>query len=47
MAAAPAQTPKPERLSGTIETVDGHMLTAKPNKGAALKITLAPKVVVV
>ena len=36
-----------ERLSGVIETVDGHAVTAKSEKGDALKLNLADKVVVV
>jgi hypothetical protein len=44
---APAQAPKPERLAGTIETVDGHRVTAKSDNGAALKLNLADKVLVV
>lgn len=42
-----AQTPKPERLSGVIEMVDGHTVTAKSAKGDALKLNLADKVMVV
>lgn len=49
LAALPAlaQAPKPERLHGTIATVDGHTVTAKSDKAAALKINLAANVVVV
>lgn len=49
LAAAPAlaQQPKPERLAGVIEQVDGHTVTAKSDKGAALKLNLADNVVVV
>lgn len=49
LAALPAlaQAPKPERLSGTIETVDGHVVTAKSAGGAALKLNLAANAVVV
>lgn len=42
-----AQEPKPERLSGIIETVDGHTVTAKSDQGAELKLNLADKVVVI
>lgn len=42
-----AQAPKPGRLSGTIETVAGHTVTAKSNKGAELKLNLADKVSVI
>jgi hypothetical protein len=42
-----AQAPKPERLSGVIETVNGHTVTAKSQKNEALKLNLADKVVVV
>jgi hypothetical protein len=42
-----AQAPKPERLSGTIEAVDGHTVTAKSEKDEALKLNLADKVMVV
>lgn len=42
-----AQAPKPGRLSGTIETVGGHTVTAKSNKGAELKLNLADKVSVI
>ncbi len=42
-----AQTPKPERLKGVIDTVVGHTVTAKSEKGDALKLNLADKVVVV
>jgi hypothetical protein len=49
LAAAPAlaQTPKPQRLRGVIEKVEGHAVTAKSDKGAALKLNLADKVTVV
>ncbi len=46
-ASALAQAPKPERLAGVIEKVDGHTLLAKSAKGAALKLNLADKVMVV
>jgi hypothetical protein len=46
-ALAQAQAPKPERLAGKIETVDGHTVMAKSDKGAALKINLAANVAVV
>jgi hypothetical protein len=39
-ALAQAQAPKPERLSGIIEKVDGHMVTAKSSKGGELKLNL-------
>ena len=42
-----AQTPKPERLRGVIETVEGHAVTAKSDKGAELRLILADKVTVV
>jgi hypothetical protein len=42
-----AQAPKPERLAGTIEAVDGHTVTAKSEMGEALKLNLADKVMVV
>lgn len=49
LAAAPAlaQQPKPERLAGVIAKIDGHTVTAKSDKGAALKLNLADNVVVV
>ena len=42
-----AQAPKPERLSGTIETVNGHTVTVKSEKGAELKLNLAGNVSVI
>jgi hypothetical protein len=42
-----AQAPSPERLSGTIETVADHAVTAKSDKGEALRLNLADNVVVV
>jgi hypothetical protein len=42
-----AQAPKPERVSGVIEKVDGHTVTAKSAKGDELKLNLADNVVVV
>jgi hypothetical protein len=42
-----AQAPQGERLSGTIETVNGHSVTAKSDKGEPLKLNLADKVMVV
>jgi hypothetical protein len=42
-----AQAPKPERVAGTIESVDGHTLLGKSPKGVALKLNLADKVMVV
>jgi hypothetical protein len=49
LAAAPAQAQAPQtvRLRGVIGTVDGHAVTAKSDKGAALKLNLADKVMVV
>ena len=44
---AVAAAPKPERLAGVIEKVDGHTVTAKSTKGDALKLNLADKVMVV
>jgi Cu/Ag efflux protein CusF len=46
-ASALAQAPKPERLAGVIEKVDGHTVLAKSAKGDALKLNLADKVMVV
>lgn len=42
-----AQQPQTVRLRGTIETIAGHTVTAKSDKGAALKLDLADKVMVV
>ncbi|HEX4407583.1 MAG TPA: hypothetical protein VH206_02310 [Xanthobacteraceae bacterium] len=42
-----AQAPQTVRLRGTIEKVDGNMLTAKSDKGDEYKITLADKMTVV
>jgi hypothetical protein len=42
-----AQAPKPERLAGVIDKVDGHTMMAKSAKGEALKLNLADKVMVV
>jgi hypothetical protein len=49
LAALPAlaQQPQTVRLRGTIENIDGHTVTAKSDKGAALKLDLADKVMVV
>lgn len=44
---AVSAAPKPERLAGVIEKVDGHTVTAKSTKGDALKLNLADKVMVV
>jgi len=44
---AQAQAPKPERLHGTIEKVDGHTVMAKSDNGEPLKLNLADKVMVV
>jgi hypothetical protein len=42
-----AQAPKPERLHGVIEKVEGNTVTAKSDKGAPLKLNLADKLLVV
>jgi hypothetical protein len=42
-----AQEPKPERVNGVIEKVDGHTVTGKSDKGGELKLNLADKVTVV
>ena len=49
LTAAPAlaQAPKPERLAGVIDKVDGHTVMAKSAKGEALKLNLSDKVMVV
>jgi hypothetical protein len=49
LAATPAlaQAPQGVRLHGVIETVDGNTVTAKSDKGDALKINLADKLLVV
>lgn len=44
---AQAQTPKPERIAGVIQSVDGHSLIGKSTKGDALKLNLADKIVVI
>jgi hypothetical protein len=41
-----AQAPKPERVAGVIDSIDGHTLLGKSTKGT-LKLNLADKVVVV
>src|SRR5581483_10664247 len=46
-ATALAQAPQTVRLRGTIEKIDGHTVMAKTNKGEAIKINLADKVLVV
>jgi Cu/Ag efflux protein CusF len=46
-ASALAQAPKPERLAGVIEKIDGHAVLAKSAKGDALKLNLADKLMVV
>jgi Cu/Ag efflux protein CusF len=46
-ASALAQAPKPERLIGVIEKVDGHTVMVKSAKGDTLKLNLADKVMVV
>jgi hypothetical protein len=45
--AALAQAPQTVRLRGVIETVDGNTVTAKSDKGDALKINLADKMLVI
>src|SRR5579862_7192250 len=45
--AALAQAPQTVRLRGVIEKVDGNTVTAKSDKGDALKINLANKMLVV
>jgi len=47
LAAASAQAPKPERLAGVIDKVDGHTVMAKSAKGDVLKLNLADKMMVV
>ncbi len=47
LSAAQAQAPKPERIAGVIDKVDGHTVMAKSAKGDALKLNLADKVMVV
>jgi hypothetical protein len=42
-----AQAPKPERVAGVIDSIDGHTLLGKSTKGTALNLNLADKVVVV
>jgi hypothetical protein len=42
-----AQAPQTVRLRGTVESIDGHTVMAKSDKGAALKLNLADKVTVV
>src|ERR1700686_3404419 len=42
-----AQTPQTVRLRGVIEKVDGHAVMAKSDKGDALKLNLADKMLVV
>jgi hypothetical protein len=42
-----AQAPKPERIAGVIDKVDGHTVMAKSEKGASLKLNLADKVMIV
>jgi hypothetical protein len=42
-----AQAPKPDRVTGTIETVNGHTVTAKSAKGVTLKLNLANNVSVI
>jgi hypothetical protein len=45
--AALAQAPQTVRLRGVIEKVDGHTVTAKSDKGDALTLNLADKMLVV
>ncbi len=45
--AAWAQQPPPVRLRGTIEAVDGNVLTVKPASGAEAKVVLAEKPLIV
>ena len=45
--AAPAQAPQTVRLRGVIEKVDGNTVTAKSDKGDALTLNLADKMLVV
>ncbi len=42
-----AQAPKPVRVAGVIQSVDGHTVTAKSDKGVEIKLNLADKVVVI
>jgi hypothetical protein len=42
-----AQAPKPVRVAGVIQSVDGHTLSGKSTKGEPLKLNLADKVVVI
>jgi Cu/Ag efflux protein CusF len=44
---ASAQAPQTVRLRGVIETVDGNTVSAKSDKGEALKLNLADKTMVV
>src|SRR3984893_10605439 len=44
---AQAQAPQTVRLRGVIEKVDGNTVTAKSDKGDALKLNLADKLLVV
>ena len=44
---APAQAPQTVRLRGVIEKVDGNTVTAKSDKGDALTLNLADKMLVV
>jgi hypothetical protein len=47
MAQTPApQTPPPVRIRGTVEKLDGHMLTVKSRDGQAVPITLADNVAI-
>lgn len=47
LAQAPASAPQTVRLRGVIEKVDGNTVTAKSDKGDAVKINLADKMMVV
>jgi hypothetical protein len=42
-----AQQPPPVRLRGTIEAIDGNVLTVKPAGGAEAKVMLAEKAVII
>lgn len=42
-----AQQPPAVRLRGTIEAIDGHTVTAKSDKGDAIKLALADKAMIV
>jgi len=46
-AVSSASAQQPQRLSGTIEKVDGNTLTVKPKEGAAQTVSLADKALIV